>query len=39
VLDILAQNGARYDPRVIEALRQVVATVSGEKLIASIARG
>ncbi len=39
VLDILAQNAARYDPRVIEALKQVVATVSGEKLIATIAVG
>ena len=39
VLDILAENETRYDPRVIEALKQVVATVSGEKLIASIAGG
>lgn len=37
VLDILAENITRYDPRVIEALKQVVATVPGEKLIASIA--
>ncbi|MEQ9606591.1 MAG: HD domain-containing phosphohydrolase, partial [Kiloniellaceae bacterium] len=37
VLDILAENMTRYDPRVIEALKQVVATVPGEKLIASIA--
>ncbi|MPZ11587.1 MAG: PAS domain-containing protein [Kiloniellaceae bacterium] len=36
VLDILAHNLARYDPRVVEALKQVVATVSGEKLIAGI---
>jgi HD-GYP domain-containing protein (c-di-GMP phosphodiesterase class II) len=39
VLDILAQNATRYDPAVIAALKQVVATVSGEKLIASIAGG
>jgi len=39
VLDILKQNPTRYDPQVIEALQQVVATVSGEKLIASIAAG
>ena len=39
VLDILAENATRYDPRVIEALKQVVATVPGEKLIASIAAG
>lgn len=39
VLDILAENMARYDPKVIDALKQVVATVSGEKLIASIATG
>lgn len=37
VLDILAQNSGRYDPRVIEALKQVMATVPGEKLVASIA--
>lgn len=36
-LDILAQNANRYDPAVIAALKQVVATVPGEKLIASIA--
>jgi PAS domain-containing protein len=39
VLDILRDNATRYDPKVIEALQQVVATVSGEKLIASIAAG
>ena len=39
VLDILAQNANRYDPAVTAALKQVVATVSGEKLIASIAAG
>jgi hypothetical protein len=37
VLDILAQNSARYDQRAIEALKQVMATVPGEKLVASIA--
>ncbi|GAB4367101.1 MAG: PAS domain-containing protein [Kiloniellaceae bacterium] len=37
VLDILTENITRYDPRVIEALKQVVATVPGEKLIAGIA--
>lgn len=36
-LDILTQNSARYDQRVIEALKQVMATVPGEKLVASIA--
>src|SRR3546814_9726631 len=36
VLDILAQNETRYDRKVIEALKLVVAPVSGEKLIASI---
>lgn len=39
VLDILQENSSRYDPKVIEALRQVAATISGEKLIASIAVG
>lgn len=39
VLDILAQNASRYDPAVTAALKQVVATVPGEKLIASIANG
>ncbi len=39
VLDILQENISRYDPRVIEALKQVVATIPGEKLIASIATG
>jgi PAS domain S-box-containing protein len=39
VLDILTQQAARYDPAVIVALKQVVATVSGEKIIASIANG
>lgn len=37
VLDILSQNLTRYDRRVVEALRQVMATVPGEKLIAGIA--
>ncbi len=37
VLDILTQNAARYDRRVIEALKQVMATVPGEKLVAGIA--
>ena len=35
-LGILADNGARYDTKVIEALREVAESVSGEKLIASI---
>ncbi len=39
VLDILEGNITRYDPDVIEALKQVVATIPGEKLIASIATG
>ena len=39
VLDILESNITRYDPDVIEALKQVVATIPGEKLIASIAAG
>ena len=39
VLDILQENSGRYDPRVIEALKQVAGTISGEKLIASIAGG
>jgi PAS domain S-box-containing protein len=39
VLDILEENPTRYDPRVIEALKQVVATIPGEKLLASIAVG
>lgn len=39
VLDILEENLMRYDPKVIEALKQVVATIPGEKLIASIATG
>lgn len=39
VLDILEENLTRYDPKVIDALKQVVATVPGEKLIASIAAG
>jgi HD-GYP domain-containing protein (c-di-GMP phosphodiesterase class II) len=39
VLDILQENLTRYDPQVIEALKQVIATIPGEKLIASIATG
>ncbi len=39
VLDILQENLTRYDPKVIEALKQVIATIPGEKLIASIATG
>ncbi|NIA72023.1 PAS domain-containing protein [Pelagibius litoralis] len=39
VLDILQENSNRYDPKVIEALRQVAATIPGERLIASIATG
>ncbi len=36
-LEILDQNDARYDPAIIEALREVVASVAGEKLIAGLA--
>jgi HD-GYP domain-containing protein (c-di-GMP phosphodiesterase class II) len=39
VLDILEENITRYDTRVIGALKQVVATIPGEKIIASIAAG
>ncbi len=38
-LDILAQNAGRYDPQVIAALREVVGSVTGEKLIAGLASG
>jgi hypothetical protein len=36
-LEILDQNDARYDPAIVEALREVVASVAGEKLIAGLA--
>ena len=36
-LEILDQNDTRYDPAIIEALREVVASVAGEKLIAGLA--
>ena len=35
-LDILAQNADRYDPKVVEALREAVFSVAGEKLIAGL---
>ncbi len=35
-LEILDQNDARYDPAIVEALREVVASVAGEKLIAGL---
>jgi PAS domain S-box-containing protein len=38
-LDILEQNSGRYDPEVIAALREVVGSVAGEKLIAGLAAG
>ncbi len=38
-LDILEQNGHRYDPAVIAALRGVAGSVTGEKLIAGLAAG
>ena len=38
-LDILARNAGRYDPQVIAALREVVGSVTGEKLIAGLASG
>jgi PAS domain S-box-containing protein len=38
-LDILEQNGHRYDPAVIAALRAVAGSVTGEKLIAGLAAG
>jgi HD-GYP domain-containing protein (c-di-GMP phosphodiesterase class II) len=38
-LEILEQNDGRYDPAIVEALRDVVASVTGEKLIAGLAAG
>ena len=38
-LEILEQNDERYDPTVVAALRGVVASVPGEKLIAGLAAG
>ncbi|MEE8189255.1 MAG: HD domain-containing phosphohydrolase, partial [Kiloniellales bacterium] len=38
-LEILEQNSGRYDPEVIAALREVVGSVAGEKLIAGLAAG
>lgn len=38
-LDILDQNDGRYDQRVIAALRKVVASVAGEKLLADLKAG
>ena len=36
-LEILGQNPERYDPKVVEVLREVVSSVPGEKLIAGLA--
>lgn len=36
-LGFLDQNDGRYDPKIIAALRQVVESVAGEKLIAGLA--
>lgn len=36
-LEILEQNAARYDPRVVAALRRVAESITGEKLIADLA--
>jgi PAS domain S-box-containing protein len=36
-LEILEQNGGRYDPQVIAALRKVAESITGEKLIADLA--
>ncbi len=38
-IDILEQNGDRYDPEVVAALREVAGSVTGEKLIAGLAVG
>ena len=38
-LEILGQNDERYDPTVVEALREVVASVTGAKLIAALVTG
>ncbi len=35
-LDVLDENSGRYDPRIVTALRDVVRSVAGEKLIAGI---
>ena len=35
-LDILEQNSTRYDPDVVSALREVVESVTGEKLLARL---
>jgi HD-GYP domain-containing protein (c-di-GMP phosphodiesterase class II) len=35
-LEILNQNDGRYDPAIVEALREVTASVAGEKLIAGL---
>jgi len=35
-LEILDQNDGRYDPAIVGALRWVVASVAGEKLIAGL---
>jgi PAS domain S-box-containing protein len=35
-LEILDQNDGRYDPAIVEALREVTASVAGEKLIAGL---
>lgn len=36
-LKVLEQNSTRYDPEVVRALREVIGTVAGEKLIAGAA--
>ncbi|MDX1401027.1 MAG: HD domain-containing phosphohydrolase [Kiloniellales bacterium] len=36
-LEILADNGDRYDARVVKALEEVVTTTEGEKLLAGLA--
>jgi PAS domain S-box-containing protein len=38
-LEILRENGHRYDPEVIAALGDVAASITGEKLIAGVASG
>lgn len=37
VLSILSEDSADYDPKVVDALRQVLATPSGEKIVAQAA--
>ena len=35
-IEVLANNCLRYDPEVVRALREVINTVAGEKLLASV---